>query len=246
MEKRKLLIADGSAEFRFDLSKALQGCYHIRHTGEGHEALSQLRSFAPDILVLDLMLPGLDGISLLQSAAQFNIHPVVLATTRLLSGYMTQTLERLGVGYVMVKPCDTAAIAARIADLSQNMKTPLLVTPDPKSMISNVLLNLGVPTKLKGYACLREAIQIFAEDPDQTITKQLYSEVASRCNATVTQVERAIRTAIESAWEHQDTQAWRRFFPEGEAGLRARPSNGEFVSRLADYLAAELRSVQYE
>ncbi len=244
MEKKKLLIADGSDEFRFELGKTLQGSYHIRQTGEGHEALSQLRSFAPDILVLDLMLPGLDGISLLQSAAEFNIRPVVLATTRLLSGYMTQTLERLGVGYVMVKPCDTAAIAARIADLAQNLKTPLFVSPDPRSMISNVLLNMGVPTKLKGYTYLREAIQVFAEDPGQTITKELYSKVASRCNATVTQVERSIRTAIEAAWEHQDIQAWRRFFPEGENGLGCRPTNGEFVSRLADYLAAEMRSVE--
>ena len=213
MEKRKLLIADGSDEFRGEMQKLLRENYCIRQAKEGQEALQLLRSFKPEILILDLMLPGLDGISLLQNATQHNIHPVVLATTKLLSAYMTQTLERLGVGYVMVKPCDAGAVAARIGDLTANLQTPLFANPDPRTMISNILLNLGVPTKLKGYGYLREAIQIFAQNPSQTITKELYSEVGRRCNASVTQVERSIRTAIETAWERQDQQIWRRYFP---------------------------------
>lgn len=241
MEKLKLLIADGSAAFRIDLSQALRDTYHIRVAQEGHEALALLQSFAPDILVLDMMLPGLDGISLLQKAAELEIRPVVLATTRLLSDYMTQTLERLCVGYVMVKPCDACAVAARIADLAQNQKTPLFANPDPHTLISNILLNLGIPTKLKGYGYLREAIEIFAQNPEQTITKELYSEVGNRCHATITQVERSIRTAIETAWEHQNSQAWWRYFPAGEMETAGRPTNGEFVSRLADHLTLELR-----
>ena len=233
MDKLKVLIADGETETLTDISKALAGLYHVRIAREGHEALSMLRSFLPDVLVLDMLLPGLDGISLLQKAAEFDLHPVVLATTRMLSDYISQTLQKMGVGYVMVKPCDAGAVAARISDLSQNLKLPLFTSPDARVMISNLLLNLGIPTKLKGYAYLREAIRIFADDPNQTITKELYSEVANRCNATTTQVERSIRTAIETAWEHQDNQVWARYFP-GESG--GRPTNGEFVARLADYL----------
>ncbi len=241
MEKRKLLIADGSDEFRAELRNALGGSYRIRQAKEGHEALKVMQSFAPDIVVLDLMLPGLDGISLLQKTAESNIHPVVLVTTRLLSGYMTQTMERLGVGYVMVKPCDTAAVVARIGDLSQNLKMPLFSSPDPITMVSNMLLYLGVPTKLKGYGYLREAILLFRQNPAQTITKELYVQVARKCNATVTQVERSIRTAIEVAWQRQNSGAWQQYFSPELGNGATRPTNGAVISRLADYLAAELR-----
>jgi len=199
-----------------------------------------LKRFSPDILVLDLMLPGLDGISLLQKILQWEMRPVVLATTRLLSDYMTQTLERLGVGYVMVKPCDITALADRLEDLSGGLKAPLFSSPDSHTAVSNILLNLGVPTKLKGYGYLREAVGIFSGDPGQSITKELYCEVGSRCGATVTQVERGIRTAIEAAWEHRDGQQWQRYFPMGSA-VECRPSNGEFISRLADHLNMENR-----
>lgn len=239
MDKLKLLIADGTEEFRTDLSKALWDTYYVRVAREGHEALEELQSFRPDILVLDMLLPGLDGISLLQKAAEHGIRPTVLATTRMMSDYISQTLERMGVGYVMVKPCDAGAVAARLADLSRKRKAPLFTSPDQPTVISNTLLNLGVPTKLKGYAYLREAIQAFAADPGQTITKELYSAVGSRCHATVTQVERSIRTAIEIAWEHQDPQVWGRYFPFGEGG---RPTNGEFVSRLAQCLISGTQS----
>ena len=234
MDKLKVMIADGETEVLTDLSQVLAGLYYVRVAREGHEALALLRSFLPDILVLDMLLPGLDGISLLQKAAEYDLHPVVLATTRMLSDYMSQTLQKMGVGYVMVKPCDAGAVAARLTDLSQNVKIPLFANPDIRTTISNILLNLGIPTKLKGYGYLREAIRIFAENPDQTITKELYSEVANRCNATVTQVERSIRTAIETAWEHQDNRVWSRYFPGENSG--SRPTNGEFVARLADFL----------
>lgn len=238
MEKQKLLIADGTEECRSELCGALWGSYNVRTAQEGHEALSQLHSFQPDILVLDMLLPGLDGISLLQKAAEQGLHPVVLATTRMMSDYMSQALERMGVGYVMVKPCDAAAVAARVADLSQSLKAPLVTSPDQRTVIANALLNLGVPTKLKGYIYLREAVGLFAANPGQTITKELYSEVGSRCNATVTQVERSIRTAIEIAWAHRDPQAWGRLFPLSEDG---RPTNGEFVSRLAQCLTSQIQ-----
>ncbi len=234
MDKLKVLIADGETETLTDISKTLAGLYHVRIAREGHEALSMMRSFMPDVLVLDMLLPGLDGISLLQKAAEFDLHPVVLATTRMLSDYISQTLQKMGVGYVMVKPCDAGAVAARISDLSQNLKLPLFASPDVRVMISNTLLNLGIPTKLKGYGYLREAIRIFADDPNQTITKELYTEVANRCNATAMQVERSIRTAIQTAWDHQDSQVWSRYFPCESGG--GRPTNGEFVARLADYL----------
>ena len=98
MDRQKLLIADGTEDFRLALSEILQETYHVCSCQNGKEALALLRSFQPDVLVLDLMIPGLDGISLLQAASSEGICPMVLATTRVSNSYVLDSAYRLGVG----------------------------------------------------------------------------------------------------------------------------------------------------
>lgn len=234
MEVRKLLIAEGTEEFRIALADALSGAYHVRTCREGREALEQLRSFGPDILVLDLMLPGLDGISILQRAAEAGLRPMVLATTRFISDYVLESVDRLGVGYLMVKPCDVGATVSRLADLNRRISQPIPAPPDPRSYVSNVLLMLGIPTKLRGYGYLREAVLLMAENPGQSITKELYPAVAARCGCEPSHVERSSRSAIATAWKKRDEQTWRFYFqPDGD-GTLSRPTNAEFVTRLSE------------
>ena len=241
MDKRKLLIADASEEFRSALADALRGAYQIRLCAEGIQARQQLREFRPDILVLDLMLPGYDGISLLQWALEHDLHPMVLATTRFFGDYVVESLERMNVGYVMVKPCDLSAAVQRIGDLSARLRPRPDVRPDPRNQTSSLLLTLGVPTKLRGYAYLREAVLLMMRDSTQSITKELYPEVARICGCAPAHVERSIRSAVAAAWEHRDENIWRLYFPANEEGKILRPSNGTFISRLADSLAGRFR-----
>lgn len=236
MDALKLLIADGNEEFRLALAQALQGAYYVRSCQSGKEALNLLRSYSPDVLVLDLMLPELDGISLLQSAAASGFRPMVLATTPFLNDYVLESAERLGVGYMIRKPCDIRATVARITDLSQRLHPLQPTKPDPRTSVSNLLLSLGVPTKLHGYAYLREAVLLMAQDPSQSITKELYPRVAALCRCNPKHVERSSRTAIESAWLHRDDRIWQLYFQPGVDGIIPRPSNGAFISRLADSL----------
>lgn len=236
MEVRKLLIADGTEEFRLALADLLRGAYHIRTCRNGLEALELMRSFDPDVLVLDLMLPGLDGISLLQTAAASGMHPIVLATTRFVSDYVMESIDRLGVGYLMVKPCDVRATATRIGELTQRIKQPLPKRPDPKNHVSNMLLALGIPTKLRGYSYLREAVQVMARNPGQSITKELYPAVAMECRCAAVHVERSVRSAIAAAWEHRDEKIWRMYFQPDSNGNLQRPTNAAFISRLSDSL----------
>lgn len=236
MDALKLLIADGNEEFRLALAEALQGAYYVRCCQTGKEALELLRAYSPDVLVLDLMLPELDGISLLQAAVAAGIRPMVLATTPFLNPYVLEASEKLGVGYMMRKPCDIRATVARISDLSQRLLPPLISQPDPRTHVSNLLLSLGIPTKLHGYAYLREAILLMAKDPGQSITKELYPRVSALCRCEPKHVERSSRNAIESAWTHRDDRIWQLYFPPGPDGIIPRPSNGAFISRLADSL----------
>ena len=171
MDAMKLLIADGNEEFRRALAAELQGAYHVRCCGDGKEALSLLRSFVPDVLVLDLMLPELDGISLLQSAASAGLCPMVLVTSRFYNDYILGALGELSVGYMMRKPCDIPATAARIGDLSRHIRAPLVTPPDPQTQVTNLLLSLNIPSKLRGYAYLREAIPRMMKDPDRPLQR---------------------------------------------------------------------------
>lgn len=132
VETMTLLIADSSEEFCNSLIDALQGNYRIQTCRTGKEALEILRTSTPDLLIMDLMLPELDGLTLLQVLADSGIRPTVLATTRLANDYVIATSTKLGVEYLMVKPCDIRAIAKRVRDLSCQKPRPRLSAPDPK------------------------------------------------------------------------------------------------------------------
>ena len=233
MEKMKMLIADPSEQFGKALADTLRGAYILRLSRDGWETMELVESFRPDILVIDLMLPGLDGISILRRTASAGQSPMVLAMSRYISDYVAESSAALGVGYLMRKPCDVRATAARISDLTQRLRQPLVAQPDPRTAVTNLLLALGVPTKLRGYACLREAILERMRDPGQSVTKELYPTVAAICGGTAVQVERSMRSAIAAAWARGDDQLWQLYFPgEGE-----RPTNTAFISRLADSVA---------
>ncbi len=235
----KLLIADSTEEFRLALAEQVAGSFTVRCAQQGKEALELICSYKPDILVLDLMMPGLDGISILEQAAQKGIRPTVLATTRFANDYVQDAVTRLGVCYLMVKPCDLKATAARLTDMAEHRKPQPLARPDIRIMVSIVLLSLGIPTKLRGFTYLREAIVAAMRQPGQMVTKEIYPAVGHICGASKDQVERSIRSAIAAGFANRDEQVWRQYFQPGPGGNLIRPSNGTFISALAERFLSE-------
>lgn len=231
---RKLLIADCNEDYRIALKAVLQGQYQILCCRSGTEAMSLLRREQPDILVLDLMLPELDGLTLLERITAEGIRPMVLAATPIYSDYVFSSAQRLGIEYLIRKPCDIEAIASRIRDLSKRLRSP-----EPKAApavsVTNLLLQLSISTKHNGFSYLREAIVLMAKDPDQSVTKVLYPEVAHICGCHKDNVERSIRTALDRAWDKRNEAVWARYFPDA----LHRPSNSVFISRLAEVLLQE-------
>lgn len=231
---RKLLIADFSEDYRTALAAALREQYHVLCCRSGTEALTLLYQERPDILVLDLMLPELDGLTLLERACANGLRPMVLAATPIISEYVDNCAQRLGIEYLVRKPCDIDAIACRIRDLSRRLKAPEPKT-DPVTYVTNLLLALNISTKHDGFAYLREAIILMSGDPAQSVTKMLYPEVARIFGCNKDNVERSIRTALDSAWKKQNRDLWQHYFP----GADHRPSNAVFISRLAEALLLE-------
>ena len=232
----KLLIVDAAEDFRGALAEAMKGTYVVRTCGDGETALEIAGSFLPDILILDLTVAGMDGLSLVQMIAENRSRPITLATTRFLSDYVLEAATRIGIDYMMVKPCNIRAIAARLADLVSSRRPRALTMQDHKTAVANLLLVMGFSTNCKGYNYLREAIPAYAKDPGQAMTKELYPAVAKLYGASALQVERAMRTAIEKAWKRRDDQIWKLYFAPLPDGFIPKPCNSEFISRLADML----------
>lgn len=233
-----IIIADAAVEFSQDLRQSLETEYHVTVCHSGKAALSCIRSQVPDLLVLDLMLPEVDGLGLLEMLQSEGIHTTVMVITRFLSAYVAENTARFGIAYAMLKPCDLQAAVHRIRDLLCHMQLHSEPRIDKRRRVSELLLEMGIPAKLNGYALVREAVLIMAASPGISITKELYPAVAQSCGVTVNMVERSIRTAISSGWEKGGKQAWQRHFsPDDTEPLR--PSNGSFIAGLAELLGAD-------
>lgn len=224
---RKLLIADCNEDYRKALTAALSNQYRVLCCRTGTEALALLHRERPDIFVLDLMLPELDGVTLLERANADGLCPLVLAFTPFFSPYIDSCAQRLNIQYLVRKPFEIDAVASRILDLSEKLTTAV-AKPDPLSYVTATLLSLSFSTKHNGYAYLREAIVQMSKDPTQSVTKVLYPAVSHKFGCNKDNVERSIRTALDHAWEFGDRSLWLRFFPDAVQ----RPSNAVFISRI--------------
>lgn len=240
MGKLQLLIADDADDFRLELESVLQNTYRVHCCRNGKDALEFVHQYQPDIVVLDLMLPNLDGISLLSCIAKYETRPKVLATTRYVTDYIIQTAQELNVDYVMRKPCDAQATAERIQDLSRRIQPRPEAQFDPAVFAAQMLSSLDIPAHLRGYRCLQHSITTKAARPDISLTKELYPIVGAPYNATAAQVERTMRSAIDCGWKRQNFEVWKTYFHAEADGTVARPTNGVFIARLAEVLRAEM------
>lgn len=229
---KRLLIADSSPDLCLELTRRLQGQIQICSCSRGEQVLALAESFQPNILLLDLMMPGGDGIGILQDLLLAGHTPKVLAVSRYVSDYMLQELERHKVCYVVRKPCDLRNLAARLLHMAQDKEEG----EDLSRKIHEILLTLGLRSNLSGYRYLVEAVELFFKDPEQSMTKELYPAVAARFGATGQQVERAIRGCIQDAYTKRRDELWRLYFPAGRDGRVRSVTNSHFISRIADML----------
>ncbi len=242
MDMPKLLIADSDEEFRLVLCDKLKDHCILRSCTTGSQALELLQTFRPDVLVLDLMLPEIDGITLLHRAADAHIHPTVLALTSFQSSYITNAAAKLGVNCIITKPCDVAGVAAHVMDMAAEAAPAPISELDLYDAVTGMLLNLGISTKHDGFAYLQLEIPLFAKDPSQAVTKVLYPAVAKQLNKNPRQIERSTRTAIEVAWKKCDKQVWQQYFHAAPDGSIPKPTNKVFVSHLANMLNRQILS----
>ena len=247
-----VFIADSAEEFCTGLTAALQRADGFQVVGtafDGEQTLRMVSERRPDVLVLDLMLPKKDGISILKALNTMDRRPVVIATSAFVSTYVSAAAANLGVRYLMQKPCDISALLEQLEETrsGETLRFPTQRRMDKtsiESMVTGIIHEIGVPAHINGYQYLREAIIIAVNDMDviNAITKVLYPQVAKTFQTTPSRVERAIRHAIEVAWDRGDLDTLQRFFGYTVSNTKGKPTNSEFIALIADKLQLQLKS----
>jgi len=247
-----VFIADSAEEFCTGLTAVLQRADGFQVVGtafDGEQTLRMVSERRPDVLVLDLMLPKKDGIAVLKALNTLERRPVVIATSAFVSTYVSAAAANLGVRYLMQKPCDMIALTEQLEEIrsGETLRLPTQRRKDKtsiESMVTGIIHEIGVPAHIKGYQYLREAIIIAVNDMDviNAITKVLYPQVAKTFQTTPSRVERAIRHAIEVAWDRGDLDTLQRFFGYTVSNTKGKPTNSEFIALIADKLQLQLKS----
>ena len=262
--KISVLIADDNKEFCSILNDYLLNQRDIVVTGiakDGREALDLIVEKKPDLVILDIIMPHLDGLGVLEklNTMQLEKVPRIIILSAVGQDKITQQAITLGADYYTVKPFDMEVFTKRIREMfssvpaqeTANVRTSYQASSmisssetktkapmDLETEITNIIHEVGVPAHIKGYMYLREAITMVVNDMEllSAVTKELYPSIAKKYNTTASRVERAIRHAIEVAWGRGQIEAINRLFGYTVHTEKGKPTNSEFIAIIADKL----------
>jgi two-component system response regulator (stage 0 sporulation protein A) len=247
-----VVIADNHESFAQSLKQTLnktEGFSVVAVSGDGEEVVRLVEQHQADVLILDPMLTGMDGLGVLSKLKSSTFHPAIMVVTSFASEYLMQQMTELGVSYFMMKPCVMDAVIQNLQLLRHTAPATRNITALQRqnaieTMVTNVIHEIGVPAHIKGYQYLRQAIIIAVEDMDviNAITKVLYPQVAKTFGTTPSRVERAIRHAIEVAWDRGDLETLQKFFGYTVSNTKGKPTNSEFIALIADKLQLQMKN----
>lgn len=254
-KKIKVVIADDSTEFGVNCANVLKS-YGMDVTlceKDGQKLLHRIKIQKPDVAIADVFMPTLDILGVLAAVQELpkKEAPMVLAMSSFDNPRLEKETLAAGASYYFMKPFDLTMMAERIIQLSgwHTEETPLIgkdsITTDSdlEMMVTEIIHQIGVPAHIKGYHYLREAIMLSIKDREiiNSVTKLLYPTVAKRFSTTSSRVERAIRHAIEVAWDRGDVNVLNSYFGYTIHNDRGKPTNSEFVAMIADRLRLRLK-----
>lgn len=228
----KLLIAVHSDYFADMLKSVFSREFDIEVCTDGCDCLQLLSSFAPDAMILCLSLPRMDGLTILEQSS--HIPRIILGIVNSSNPFVSVRAAQLGVGRILTMP---TVNSVAVALLQMRMDLRGQVPPDPRDQASLLLYSLGVPVHLEGYTILRLAIPLFAADPTQRLSKDLYPATAKQLgDMDIRSIEHAIRTCIKAAWKRSNIFSWQKFFPLDSNGDLPCPNNLKFIKTLAEHI----------
>ena len=199
-----------------------------------------------DLIIMDLIMPEIDGIALLENMKKNNVNKKVIVLTSYKKEYTVRAVSEYNIDYYMLKPFNMESLEKRILEI-MNVKEIKYNDKenDLKIKISDMLHSLGMPSHIRGYQYIRDGIMMMYKEPDMLkgITKEIYPELAIKYETTSSRVERAIRHAIEVSWTRGDYQLMEKYFGNSVDYDRSKPTNAEFIITLTDRLRLDNKVV---
>ncbi|MDR3216260.1 MAG: sporulation transcription factor Spo0A [Clostridiaceae bacterium] len=265
MSKKTIIIADDNSELVTTIKKFFENDedFMVMATAQnGLDAVDLIEKHCPDFVLLDIVMPELDGFGVL---TQLNYdampkRPTIIMMSQLTADGFVNKAIRLGAAYFLAKPFGNMTLRECISDFAQSetalkpmravtneyatRRYPYPARPMARSLdekIANIFISVGIPAHIKGYPFLREAIKMAVENPEMinAITKRLYPSIAERFSTSASKVERAIRHAIEVAWNRGKIENINAIFGINVYSAKEKPTNGEFIALIADKMLLE-------
>ena len=257
-KQRKIVIAEENGDFTRRCCAALTayGYEVVTVPKDGMQLLEAMRTHAPDVVIFDAIMSHMDALGVLSRISGLHLKQKPLCI--LLSGVDNPRFEQQvlsgGADYYFLKPVEAEVLAERVVQLSgwTSVKPvqPVAVSPFPgepdlEIVVSDIMHQIGVPAHIKGYQYLRTAIIMSVSDTEMlnSVTKMLYPTVAKHYNTTSSRVERAIRHAIEVAWDRGDIDVLSSYFGYTVQNTRGKPTNSEFIVMMADKLRLRMKKI---
>nr|WP_092067357.1 sporulation transcription factor Spo0A [Dendrosporobacter quercicolus]NSL46543.1 sporulation transcription factor Spo0A [Dendrosporobacter quercicolus DSM 1736] len=253
-ERIRVAIADDNREFVGIIQEYLSQQPDIDLIGvayNGEEILTIIEEKKPDVVILDIIMPHLDGIGVLERINEFNgRRPKIIMLTAFGQESITQRVVELGADYYILKPFNMEVISNRIRQLASTITSQRPVIAQalkarPMDLeVTNIIREIGIPAHIKGYQYLRDAIMMIITEIELlgAVTKVLYPMIAEKYSTTPSRVERAIRHAIEVAWGRGNMDMINRIFGYTIKLEKGKPTNSEFMAMIADKLRMEMRA----
>ncbi|MDY2610137.1 MAG: sporulation transcription factor Spo0A [Eubacteriales bacterium] len=252
-QKVRVLIADSNQDLRGSCREQLsrQGIELTEDATNGEDALQLIKKYKPDVVLVDAWLAKLDGIQLIKTVRNmghdFTVRPAFIYVNYEGSANLFPEATEAGAAYCMYKPFNYPVLADRIKSVYSRVKdhdtfpARSIVRPldsDIEAQVTSVIHQIGVPAHIKGYQYLRTAIIMAINDTEiiNYVTKMLYPSVAKKYQTTSSRVERAIRHAIEVAWDRGDIDTLNAYFGYTVQNNRGKPTNSEFIAMISDNL----------
>ena len=244
--KKQVLIADADFVFAKELSRALEesGKFQVIDIAlNGKQVVRMVEERRPDVLVMDILLPELDGLSVLEKVSSATPLPIIIATSSFLSNYVAVAALDLGVRQIIKKPCDAESVAASVERACRILPRSGMGY-DRRSLIANTLHDVGIPANIKGYSYLIDALELTIANPEVafSMTQSIYVPIARQHGVQPEQVSRAIKRAIDIAWDRGDLDTLQSYFGYTVSNTRGMPTNGEFVAIIGETLRFQLNA----
>ena len=253
----KVLIVEGCGEHWGKCASLLKtyGFETVIAPKDGLKVTQLIGETLPQVVLMDVFMPRLDAIGVMNSVRDMNlsVQPKFMITLTFSNPMLENELKTAGAFYFFMMPFEPEIMAERIVKLAGSSSTPSISTgkqmadsePDLEVMITEIIHQIGVPAHIKGYQYVRESIRLAVTQPEiiNSVTKLLYPTVAKKFDTTPSRVERAIRHAIEVAWDRGDVDTLTSYFGYTIHNGRGKPTNSEFVAMIADKLRLRLKKV---